>query len=119
MKHLNQGYDMFSFNPIVENKHGFGAGGSWEAFVVIWVRNDGGLNITTVGRDKRAQIPKLLIRHLETRVHGDRVKKYLEVCRVEKGDNLFCFCTEGLEGLMGTKHWEIHFNLITIGWSKN
>jgi len=93
--------------------------GGWEAFAVIRVRNDSGLNTMTVGIDKRAQIRKILIRHPETRVHGDRVKKYLEGCRVEEGDNLFCFCTESIEGLMGTRHWEIHFNLITIGWSKN
>lgn len=28
---------------------------SWEIFAVIWVRNYGGLNIMTVGIDKRAQ----------------------------------------------------------------
>lgn len=52
------------------------------------MRNDSGLNIVTVGIDERAQIRKILIRHPETRVHGDRVKKYLEGCRVEEGDNL-------------------------------
>lgn len=28
---------------------------------------------------------------------------------MEKGDDLFCLCTEGTERLMGTSHWETHF----------
>lgn len=43
-KHLKQEYDMFSLWRM-----------SWEIFAVIWVRNCGGLNIMTVGIDKRAQ----------------------------------------------------------------
>lgn len=38
---------------------------------------------------------------------------------MEEEDNLFSFCIEGVEGLMGTGCWEIHFNLITLGGSKN
>lgn len=40
--HLKQRYSVISFDFNVENKCGFG-GRSWEFFVVIQVRNDGGL----------------------------------------------------------------------------
>lgn len=48
--HLKSGYSVISFDFNVENKCGLW-GRSWEFFVVIQVRNDGGLNVMIVRKD--------------------------------------------------------------------